>query len=102
MSTPKHSRLTVYGWFYLSAYLNPDIIYEGVTENFPLQVKLKSHPVMSYISYIKLYFLLYNVAPTGEDVAVRYKKEAHGVQRIDFIPKQAGNLFYYLLTILPY
>lgn len=33
---------------------------------------------------------LFIVASTGEDIAVRYKKEGHGVQRVEFIPRQAG------------
>ena len=45
-------------------------------------------PLLYYYQYL----FVYNLAPTGDDVAVRYKKESHGVQRIEFIPKQAGML----------
>lgn len=31
-------------------------------------------------------------APAGNDVAVKYQKEKHGVQRIEFTPKEVGKL----------
>ena len=34
--------------------------------------------------------LYFSTAPSGKDVAVRYKKEGPGVQRIEYTPTEAG------------